>query len=61
MKYAYIARQRGVWPTRSMCRMLNVSASGFYEWFGRGPSARSQDNARLTRRIRESFDLSDRT
>ena len=61
MKYAYIARQRGVWPTRSMCRMLDVSASGFYEWFGRGPSARSQENTRLTRSIRESFELSDRT
>ena len=61
MKYAYIARQRGVWPTRFMCRMLDVSASGFYEWLGRGPSARSLENARLTRCIRESFELSDRT
>ena len=61
MKYAYIARQRGVWPTRTMCRMLDISASGFYEWFGRGPSARSLEDARLARRIRESFDLSDRT
>lgn len=61
MKYAYIAKQRGTWPTRVMCQMLDVSHSGFYEWFGRGPSARSQEDARLTRSIRQSFELSDRT
>ena len=44
-----------------MCRMLDVSHSGFYEWFGRGPSARSQEDTRLTRSIRQSFELSDRT
>lgn len=38
-----------------------VSASGFYEWLGRSPSQRSEENARLTRRIRESFEQSDRT
>lgn len=61
MKYAYIAKQRGTWPTRVMCRLLDVSPSGFYEWFGRGPSLRSQEEARLTRSIRQSFELSDRT
>ena len=61
MKYAYIAKQRGVWPTRVMCRLLVVSHSGFYEWFGRGPSTRAQEDARLTRSIRQSFELSDRT
>ena len=44
-----------------MCRVLAVSHSGFYEWMGRAPSQRSQDDARLTRLIRESFELSDRT
>lgn len=44
-----------------MCRVLGVSASGFYEWLGRSPSQRSEENARLTRRIRESFEQSDRT
>ena len=44
-----------------MCRVMAVSSSGFYEWLGRAPSQRSQDEARLTRRIRESFELSDRT
>ena len=61
MKYAFIARHRSVWPTRMMCRVMAVSHSGFYEWLGRSPSQRSQDDARLTRLIRESFELSDRT
>ena len=61
MKYAFIVRHRDVWPTRVMCRAMNVSASGFYEWFGRAASEHSQTDARLTRSIRESFELSDRT
>jgi len=44
-----------------MCRLLGVSASGFYEWQERPQSARSLANARLLMRIRESFALSDQT
>ena len=40
---------------------MAVSHSGFYEWLDRGASQRSQDDARLTRLIRESFERSDRT
>lgn len=58
MKFAFIARHRPIWPTRVMCRLLDVSASGFYEWRGRPPSARSLADARLLVRIRESFALS---
>lgn len=36
-----------------MCRCLKVSASGYYDWQDREPSSRAQDNARLTKRIRE--------
>lgn len=61
MKYAFIARHRSVWPTRIMCRVMAVSHSGFYEWLGRASSQHRQDDARLTRLIRESFELSDRT
>ncbi len=61
VKYAFIVRHRDVWPTRAMCRAMNVSASGFYEWFGRSASERSLSDARLARSIRKSFELSDRT
>ena len=61
MKFAFVARYRPVWPTRMMCRLLEVSASGFYEWLERPQSARALANARLLVRIRESFALSDQT
>jgi putative transposase len=41
-----------------MCRLLGVSHSGFYEWFGRAPSKRAQE---IIRMVRESFELSDKT
>lgn len=36
-----------------MCRCLQVSPSGFYDWSSRAPSDRTRDNARLLKRIRE--------
>jgi putative transposase len=44
-----------------MCRVLGVSASGFYDWFERPPSRREQANAKLLARIRDSFAASDQT
>lgn len=61
MKYGFIAKHRSVWAVRDLCRMLQVSHSGFYEWAGRAPSKRSVANERLTGLIRQSFALSDRT
>lgn len=61
MKYAFIVRHRDVWTTRAMCRAMNVSASGFYEWCGRAASEHSLSDTKLTRSIRESVELSDRT
>lgn len=44
-----------------MCRVLGVSASGFYDWFERPPSDREQRNAKLLESIRRSFLASDKT
>lgn len=61
MRYGFIASHRAQWPVRVMCRVLQVSASGFYEWDGRKPSQRTVDNEKLTGLIRQSFAASDRT
>ena len=61
MKYAFIAKHRAIWPTRTMCRVLGVSHSGFYDWFERPPSLRDQENERLLNSIRLSYQASDNT
>ena len=44
-----------------MCRLLEVSRSGFHEWHARGPSARAIDNERITARIHSFYLLSGRS
>src|SRR5437870_7657234 len=38
-----------------MCRLLNVTRSGYYAWLKELISNRAQEHARLVRRIRASF------
>ncbi len=59
MKFRMIERCRGAFPVRMMCRHLEVSASGYYVWRTRPPSARSQANQRLLARIRSLHAASD--
>ena len=40
-----------VYPIRAMCRVLEVSASGYYAWEQREPSARERANTELRGRI----------
>ncbi len=35
-----------------MCRLLNVSVSGYYAWLNRAPSLRDEANMKLTRKIK---------
>ena len=39
------------YPVRLLCRMLEVSKSGYHAFVSRGPSKRTQDNARLSAAI----------
>lgn len=43
----------------TMCRVLGVSSSGYYEWRDRAPSARARENALLLERIRGIHEASD--
>ena len=46
---------------RTMCRVLGVSHSGFYDWQGRAPCTRAIEDAKLTERIGNIHAGSDRT
>lgn len=59
--FRLIEAERTSFPVGFMCRMLGVSRSGYYEWRGRPPSRRSQENIALTERIREIHERSRRT
>jgi putative transposase len=61
MKFAFIARHRGIWQTRQMCQALSVSRAGFYEWLSRPQSCRARENSALLAAIHTSFEQSDRT
>lgn len=55
MKYACIARHRGEFPVRLMCRVLDVTSSGFYAAQRRPPSARAQRDEELRPQIHAAF------
>jgi hypothetical protein len=60
VKYACIARHRGEYPVRLMCRALEVSPAGFYAAQHRPPSARAQQDQRLRLAIRTAHAASHR-
>ena len=52
MKYRCIDRRRVSYAVRMMCRLLNVSSSGYYAWRTRPESVRGRENRKLTVEIR---------
>lgn len=58
MIFAWIEANRSEISVTKMCRLFGVSRSGFYEWAGRGESARAIENRELTREIERSFEES---
>ena len=51
MRYRCIDRRRTQYPVRMMCRLLQVSRSGYYAWRVRPESDRAQTDRALTRVI----------
>lgn len=51
-RFRFIAAEKATYPVVRLCRVLKVSASGFYAWAKRPVSARAVANAALTERIR---------
>jgi putative transposase len=54
MKYQFIHDWKDVFRLRSMCRVLEVSSSGYYAWLNRFASSRDLANKELTELIRAS-------
>jgi transposase InsO family protein len=53
--------EKANYPVWLMCKVLQVSRSGFYAWYKRPPSTRERENKRLVRVIREAHQASRRT
>jgi putative transposase len=61
MRFAFIAKHRGIWPVAWMCGALGVSRSGFHAWLTRAPSQRARDDDVIGARVRASHIGSYRT
>ena len=61
MRYAVITRHRREFQLRLMCRVLEVSPSGYYAFLKRPPSWRALIDEVLMAHVRVSFDASEGT
>lgn len=57
-KYAYIESQAKHYPVVFMCRCLDVSRSGYYNWCSRGLSERERRNRELMLKIMKIYEIS---
>jgi putative transposase len=57
MIFGFIAAKKAEHSIKIMCRVLEVSRSGYHAWARRPPSPRAVEDARLTVRIKELFKL----
>jgi putative transposase len=53
--YEFIKAYRARFSVQTMCRVLGVAPSGYYEWLQQPISNRAQEDTRLLRLIRASF------
>ena len=55
MKYAWIQEQHAAFSVMSLCRRLDVSRSGYYEWLGRPPRGQSDTDQQLEAKVKQYF------
>lgn len=61
MRFGCIRAHDGQFDIRMMCRVLDVSVSGYYRWRDRPPAARTVHDAELIERLREHHRVSRQT
>lgn len=61
MKYDFIFNHRSALRVKKMCRALQVSRSGYYDWRNRGMSKRERSNKALLEKIKRAFEDSKET
>jgi putative transposase len=61
MRYRFIQQHRKQFPTRVICRLMQVSPSGYYAWLARPESLRASQNRALTLQIRTAHRRSRKT
>lgn len=61
MKFAFIAKHRGIWAVAWLCEALGVSRSGFHAWLTRAPSRRARADEEIGAKVRASHIGSYRT
>ena len=54
MSFGFVDEHRHIWPVRTICAVLGISASGYYAWRGRPESRRSVENRALLDDIRQT-------
>lgn len=60
-RFGFIQEHRRIWPVIAMCRVLEVSPSGFYAWRARTPNQWMQRRQQLHQQIVDIFEKSRRT
>jgi transposase InsO family protein len=61
MRFQFIEDHRDEFSVRLMCKVLEVSTSGYYVWRDRPPSKREMANRELTAKIKAEFEKSGET
>ena len=58
MRFEFIRDHLQQFSVRTMCHVLNVTTSGFYDWQNRAPAERDLDDQALLAKIRNIFEAS---
>jgi putative transposase len=53
VQYAWIQEQHAAFSVTSLCRILEVSRSGYYEWLGRPPSVHPDTDQQLEAKVQQ--------